>query len=120
MNAKLTLSAVVLAATFAGSAFAESPTIASEQFTGARSRVEVQAELQAFKQSGVNPWSTQYSLVKNFNSTKTRDQVVAEYLASRQEVSAFNGEDSGSVYLAQARGIGHVSSTLAGSNSNGL
>jgi peptidase E len=120
MNAKLALSSALLAATFAGAALAETPTIATEQFAGSRSRAEVQAELQAYKQSGVNPWSTQYSQVKNFKSTKTRDQVVAEYLASRQEVNAFTGEDSGSAYLAQVRPVGRTSSTLAGSNTNGL
>jgi hypothetical protein len=120
MNAKLALSSVLLASAFAGSAFAETPTIATEQFAGHRSRAEVQADLHAYKQGGVNPWSTQYSQTGNFTSTKTRAQVVAEYLASRQEVSAFNGEDSGSAYLAQARGAGKTSSTLAGSNANGL
>jgi hypothetical protein len=118
MNARITLSSLLLATAFAGSAFAETPTIASEQFVSGKTRAEVQAELAAFKQSGVNPWSTQYSVLRAFTSTKTRDQVVAEYLASRQEVNALNGEDSGSVYLAQVRANRDASRTLAGSNRN--
>ena len=34
-------------------------------------------------------------------SSKTRAQVVGEYLASRDRVAAFTGEDSGSAYLAR-------------------
>jgi hypothetical protein len=118
MNARITLSALVLAAGFAGAAFAETPTIANDNFVSGKTRAEVQAELAAYKQSGINPWSTQYSQTRAFTSTKSRDQVVAEYLASRQEVSALNGEDSGSVYLAHVRATRDASSTLAGRNSS--
>jgi hypothetical protein len=120
MNAKLALSSVLLAATFAGSAFAETPDL-SGQFAaatgGQASRAEVQAELAAYKKAGVNPWSMSYNPLLSFKSATTREAVVAEYLAARDEVKALNGEDSGSAYLAQTRAIG-ATSTLAGTPAN--
>jgi hypothetical protein len=104
MNAKLTLSALVLAAGFAGSAFAESPLIQNDPFVGSRTRAEVQSELAAFQQSGVDPWDQAYNPLLEFTSTRSRGDVVAEYLAAHDEVKALNGEDSGSIYLAQMRG----------------
>jgi hypothetical protein len=117
MNAKLALSSLVLAATFAGNALAETPTVVNENFVSTKSRAEVQAELAAYKQAGVNPWSMQYNPLRSFKSASTREAVVAEYLASRNEVKALNGEDSGSVYLAQHRPVG-TTSTLAGTPAN--
>ena len=38
-----------------------------------------------------------------FVSTATRAEVCAEYIAQRDRVAAFTGEDSGSAYLAQQR-----------------
>jgi hypothetical protein len=118
MNAKIALSSLFLAVGFAGHALAESPTIVNEAFVAGKTRAEVQAELAAYKQSGVNPWATSYNPLRSFAGTKTRDEVVAEYLASRQEVKALTGEDSGSAYLAQERARGLVSSTLAGANTS--
>ncbi len=115
MQAKIALSTFVVAATaFAGSAFAETPTIDTTPFVSTQSRAQVQAELAAFKKSGVNPWSIQYNPLKNFQSGTTRAQVTAEYLASRDLVDAFTGEDSGSSYLAQNRVPGAEPSLLAG------
>ena len=116
MNAKLTLSSLLLAA-FAGNALAEGPIEANDPFTGGRTVAEVRAELDAYKQAGVNPWSTSYNPLKSFRSATTRDAVTAEYLASRNEVRALSGEDSGSAYLAQTRALG-VRSTLAGTPVN--
>jgi hypothetical protein len=118
MNARIAISSVLLVSAFAGSAFAETPNFANDPFASSKSRAEVQAELAAFRQSGVDPWSTQYSVQRAFTSTKTRDQVVGEYLASREEVNALNGEHSGSAYLAQLRANRDASSTLAGQNRN--
>lgn len=101
MNAKTALTSLVLAAGFAGSAFAESPLVANDTFTSTRTRAEVQAELAAYRQAGVNPWSISYNPVRSFKGTASREAVVAEYLASRGEVRALTGEDSGSQYLAQ-------------------
>ena len=70
------------------------------QFNGSRTRAEVQAELGQYQQARVNPWSTQYNPLAGFRSAKTRAQVQAEYLASRDAVAAFTSEDSGSAYLA--------------------
>lgn len=117
MNAKLALSSLVLAASFAGNAFAEGPIYGNDVFTGSKSVAEVRAELDAYKKSGVNPWSTSYNPLKGFQSATTREAVTADYLAARNEVRALSGEDSGSSYLAQHRAIG-VSSTLAGTPAN--
>jgi Domain of unknown function (DUF4148) len=95
-------------------AFAESPTIATEPFVSTRSRTEVVAELTAYKKSGVNPWSASYNPLRQFRSTTTREAVAAAFLASRDEVKALNGEDSGSVYLARATTPQPVGQMLAG------
>jgi hypothetical protein len=76
------------------------------QSQAARSRADVQAELAQYQKAGVNPWSIRYNQLAAFHSTKTRDEVRAEYLAERNEVAAMNGEDSGSAYLAQAAAAG--------------
>ena len=116
MNSKLALSSLVLAAAFAGNAFAESPNagVVNDNFVSTKARAEVLAELAAYKQSGVNPWSTQYNPLKSFKSTASRAEVTADYLASRDEVHALNAEDSGSAYLAQARVTSVPPTTMAG------
>jgi len=111
-----TLSALLVAAA-ATSAFAETPTVVKDDFVSTRSRAEVQAELFAYKQAGVNPWSMSYNQLAGFKSATTRQQVVADYLAARDEVAAINSEDSGSAYFAK----GHRtvdSATLAGTPVN--
>ena len=113
-----TLASVVLASAFAASAFAETPTVVTEPFVSSKTRAEVQAELAAYKQAGVNPWSTQYNPLRGFRSVATREAVTAEYIASRDVVNAFNGEDSGSTYLAQVRVPGVPASTFAGQPQN--
>lgn len=117
MNAKIALSSLVLAA-FAGSALAETPTVVNEPFVSTKTVAQVQAELAAYRASGVNPWSTSYNPLRNFKSTASREAVVADYIASRNEVKALTGEDSGSAYLAQVRGTFVPTSTLAGSPAN--
>ena len=102
MNRNIVASVLaVSAAAFAGSALADDITIDNAAFVGQKTRAEVQADLAQFKQAGTSPWSTQYNPLVKFQSTKSRAQVVAEYTASRDEVAALNGEDSGSAYLAQ-------------------
>ncbi|WP_395688770.1 DUF4148 domain-containing protein [Caenimonas koreensis] len=115
MNRNIASILVVTAAAFAGQAFAETPTIDATNFVPVQSRAQVQADLAAYKQAGVNPWSTQYNPVKTFRSTQTRAQVTAQYMADRDEVAATTGEDSGSAYLAQGT-TNHLpaSATLAG------
>lgn len=113
MNAKSLVTAIALSAGFAGAAFAEGPIQSNDVFAGGKTRAEVQAELAAYKQAGVNPWSTSYNPLKGFRSAVTRDAVVADYVASRDEVRALTGEDSGSAYLAEGR-TDAAPATLAG------
>jgi len=115
MNRNIASILAITAAAFAGQAFADDITIDTTPFASTKSRVEVGAELAQYKQAGVNPWSTQYNPLKQFRSAKTREQVVADYVAGRDEVAALNGEDSGSAYLAQGSGRAQdASTTLAG------
>lgn len=111
-----TLSAVLVALA-ATSAFAETPTVVKDDFVSTRSRADVQAELFAYKKAGVNPWSMSYNQLAGFRSAVSRDQVVADYIASRNVVAAINGEDSGSAYFAQAHRNG-ATTTLAGTPLN--
>jgi hypothetical protein len=111
MNRKSTIAALIaIAAATTGSAFAGT-TLAGDisvddtAFTSTRTRAEVQAELAQFKQAGVNPWSTSYNPVRDFRSEKTREQVTAEYQASRDSVAANTSEDSGSAFAATHKGI---------------
>jgi hypothetical protein len=101
MNRKIA-SALLIAAAAGSNAFAETPTVVNEAFVSTKSRAEVQAELFAYKQAGVNPWSTSYNQLAGFKSTLSRQQVVADYLRARNEVAALHSEDSGSAYFAQA------------------
>ena len=112
MNRKIATALVLAAATVAGSAFADDITIAPA-FVPQATRAQVQAELAQYKQAGVNPWSTSYNPLKTFKSSTTREQVTAEYLASRDEVAALTSEDSGSFYLAQGAARGHATTHLA-------
>lgn len=111
MNRKIAI-ALIAAAAAAGNAFAESPTIVEDSFVSAKSRAEVQAELAAYKQAGVNVWSIQYNPLRSLRGSKTRAEVVGEYISSRDRVAAMTGEDSGSAYLA--RRVADLSPTLAG------
>lgn len=101
MNRNIASVLVLAASAFATQAFAETPGI-DAPFTGSKTRAEVQAELNAYKATGVNPWANQYNPLRYLQSTQSRAQVVGEYLASRDQVTAFTAEDSGSAYLAQA------------------
>jgi hypothetical protein len=67
-------------------------------------RTEVQAQLADYKKAGVNPWSTSYNPLKSFQGSRSRAEVTAEYLASRDAVAAMTREDSGSSYLARRVG----------------
>ena len=103
MQAKSALSVLILAAGFAGSAFAEGPIYPNDPFVATKTRAEVQAELFAYQRGGVNPWAQDYNPLHQFASNTSRQAVTAQYLAARDEVKALTGEDSGSMYLAQAR-----------------
>lgn len=108
---KRILFAICLAA--AGSAFADDITIDPTPFVSTRSRAEVIAEMQQARRAGVDPWSDSYDPLVAFRSTRTRDEVMAEFHLSRDEMQAFNGEDSGSSYLMAARNLGAAAPVLA-------
>ena len=77
-------------------------------------RAQVAAQLADYRKAGVNPWSTSYNPLKSFQSQKSREQVTAEFLASRDAVSAMPAEDSGSAFLAARRPAIDASRQLAG------
>jgi hypothetical protein len=118
MNRNIASILLVSAAAFGVNAYADDITIDNTPFQGQRTQAEVQAELAQYKAAGVNPWSTQYNPLKQFRSVRSRADVVAEFAASRAEVAALTGEDSGSGYLAQAGSRTGVSATLAGQPRN--
>ena len=111
MNRSIAIAAIAFAA--ASSAFAEGPIADTTPFVAAQTRSEVQAELQQYKASGVNPWSQAYNPLRGFQSGTTRAQVTAEYLQSRDATAALTGEDSGSAYLS-VRTPGVAAPVLAG------
>ena len=100
MNRKSLAAALVLVAS-AGSVLAEDITIDNTPFTSAKSRAEVQAELQQFRASRIDPWGQDYDQLASFRSERTRQEVTDEYVGERDTVNAFNGEDSGSMYMAR-------------------
>jgi hypothetical protein len=112
MNAIKHIVSIALVAA-AGTALAESPT-AEPAFASTATRAQVQAELAAYRKAGVNPWSTTYNPLRSFQGTLTREQVAADYLASRNAVAATTGEDSGSAYFAQFAPRAQPGTTLAG------
>jgi hypothetical protein len=89
----------------AGQAFAESPAPEPQPFASTRTRAEVQAELSQFSQVR-NPWSTSYDQLADFRSGFTREEVRAEYIASRDQVAVVTGEDSGSFALGHDQELG--------------
>jgi hypothetical protein len=119
MNFK-SISALVITAAAAGSVFAESPgDFRNHELTAGKTRVEVQAELAAFKKAGVNPWSSTYSMTRDFRSTANRADVTAQYVAERDAVAAINSEDGGASTFAAGRPAAVVADTLAGQPTTG-
>lgn len=104
----------VLVAGFAGSALAESPlAVPQAPFASTKTRAEVQAEFVAYQRAGVDPWSIGYNPMHDFRSTTTREAVVAEFIATRGEVDAMTGEDSGSQWFRSAARAAPAARTLA-------
>ena len=101
MNRSTLMIAALSVAAFAAHADDADPSGQFAVSTAAKAtRTEVQAQLATYKQAGVNPWSTSYNPLKSFQSTRSRAEVSAEYVASRDAVAAMTREDSGSAYLA--------------------
>lgn len=99
MNRKIALTFAV-ASIAAASAFAETPMVDTTPFQSTLTRAQVQAELAQHRQTGIDPYADGYNPLSAFRSTRSRAEVRAEFMASRALVSALNGEDSGSSYLA--------------------
>jgi hypothetical protein len=104
MNRATALIAVAISA-LCGAASAQTGlagdiSIETKPFVSRKSRAEVRAELDAFKKSGVNPWSQSYNPLARFVSSESRAEVTAEFIKNRDAVAALNGEDSCSKYLA--------------------
>ena len=97
MNRKIALTFVLLSA--AAGAYAETPMVDVTPFKASMTREQVRAELQ---QAGIGTQSygESYDPQPAFRSARTRAEVKAEFLADRDQVSAANGEDSGSHYMA--------------------
>ena len=99
---KLKIASAVLLTAVATSVFAdELPALPTDSFVSTKSRAEVQAELSDYKMAGVNPWSKSYNPLAGFKSSISRQEVVAEFMAARDQVAAINSEDSGSAYMTQ-------------------
>jgi hypothetical protein len=101
MNARRTLSSLVVFLVSAGNVLAEEPSTVYQNFVSSKTRAEVQAELFAYKKAGVNPWSMSYNPLRHFKSLTTREAVVAEFVAVRAQASALYGEDGGATYLSR-------------------
>ena len=102
MNRTCTLSIVALSlATAAGTTFADDITIDPHPFVSTKSRAEVMQEFRQHRQAGVSPWADHYDQLAGFQSGRTRADVRAEFLASREAATALSSEDSGSSYLAR-------------------
>lgn len=121
MNTKSLLALAAFATLAAGAARADDITIDTTPFQSTVSRAQVQADLAQYRQAGVNPWANSYDQLKGFQSTRSRDEVRAEYVANRTEVAALNSEDAGSAYLTQvaARNVHNERTNLAGTPVNG-
>jgi len=120
MNRFTALAAIAIASVSAG-AFADTGlvgdiSVETRPFVSNKTRAEVRAELDAYKKSGVNPWARSYNPLAHFKSTRTPEQVTAEYIAHRDAVSALNGEDSGSAFLAAQAAAAQQATRMAGAD----
>ena len=96
-----TVIAIAIVCGAAANAFASDITEDPNPFVSTASRAQVREELAAFRQASVNPWADDYNQLAEFRGSVTRAQVKSAFLTSRDEVQAFSGEDSGSIYLAR-------------------
>jgi hypothetical protein len=95
--------AFAFAAIASSNAYADDITIDNTPFVSTKTRAEVQAEVMGQAEQlriANSEWSTQSDHASLNHSDLTRAQAKADYVAARREVNAFNGEDSGSSYLA--------------------
>ncbi|NPC54361.1 hypothetical protein [Caenimonas soli] len=95
-------------------AYADDITMDTSPFSSATSRNDVRADLKKPYPGGY-PWSSSYKQAAPKGSTLTREQARAEYLSSRQEVSALNSEDGGAAYLNRTASRSNPTATMGGS-----
>jgi hypothetical protein len=117
----ITLAAVALVSGAAFAGEADPSGQFAQQVTSQRSRAEVNAEAVAAVAAGAlrpsNPHASAY-VQPALKSTTTRAQVVAEFLADRDEAAAMVAEDSGSSYLAKLGNGARDNQYLAGTPVN--
>jgi hypothetical protein len=98
---RILVSTLVAISSIAGvNARAESPT-PTPVFEATVDRAQVLAELESFRALPNNPWSPAHNPLRDFRSERTRAEVRAAFLGSREDVASMTGEDSGSHALAQ-------------------
>ena len=114
MNRKSLIVGLAIAAA-AATVSAESYTEYNTPFVSTAPRAVVQSQDVPAVASATNPWSTSYNPLAQFRSDRTRAEVSADYVAAREAVSAFTGEDSGSGYLAgRPAAAGETFASVAG------
>ena len=116
---RITVTSVFVIAAFSAAASAQTGlvgdiSVETQPFVSSKTRAEVRAELDAYKKAGVNPWARSYNPLAHFKSMRTSEDVQAEYIANRDAVSALNGEDSGSNFLAADAAAMQPSPRMAG------
>ena len=112
----LALAAILSTVGFA--AQAETPDPSGQYAPAVTQQQAVQAERAPSRHvaapgNSANPWSTRFNQLDGFRSERSRADVTADYIASRDRVAAFTGEDSGAAYLAAQRPV-HGGATVAG------
>jgi hypothetical protein len=113
------IAATLAASLMAGNAMAEGPIVieSSTPFTSTRSRADVRAEVlepRGAVSAAHTEWALQHPMMQADAGGRTRAQARSEYIGARDEVRAFNGEDSGSAFTGQrARRSGNTQ--MAGS-----
>lgn len=106
LSIAITAAAGLAAAAIAsGNAYADDiTTIDTKPFISTKTRAEVRAEaMDPSLTSAASEWAMQLNYAPQSQSSYTREQATAEYIAARNEVNSRNAEDSGSSYLATHR-----------------
>lgn len=99
MNRIIATSLIAASAALAGQALADDITPA-DPFVSTADRAQVRAGVTEARTTA-NPWSIAYDPLAAFQGSRTREEVRAEYIDSRDQVAALNGEDSGAFALAR-------------------
>lgn len=101
MNRTLALALSLACAAAVAPVRADDITVDPNPFISAKTRAEVMEDLRQYQQAGINPWADDYNHLAQAPSSLTRAEVTAEFMASRNAVAAFSGEDSGSSYMSR-------------------